>query len=68
MSDLALQKKLNIRAVVFAVSGRLGGTNEWDEAIGGPRLQLLYIHGLKQLAQAGVEFATTHSSASHARA
>jgi glycosyltransferase involved in cell wall biosynthesis/peptidoglycan/xylan/chitin deacetylase (PgdA/CDA1 family) len=52
---LPLLKERNIRAVVFAVSGCLGGTNEWDEAIGGPRLQLLDIDGLKQLAQAGVE-------------
>jgi peptidoglycan/xylan/chitin deacetylase (PgdA/CDA1 family)/GT2 family glycosyltransferase len=52
---LPLLTERNIRAVVFAVSGRLGGTNEWDEAIGGPRLQLLDIDGLKQLAQAGVE-------------
>jgi peptidoglycan/xylan/chitin deacetylase (PgdA/CDA1 family)/glycosyltransferase involved in cell wall biosynthesis len=52
---LPLLKERNIRAVVFAVSRRLGGTNEWDEAIGGPRLQLLDVDGLKQLAEAGVE-------------
>jgi peptidoglycan/xylan/chitin deacetylase (PgdA/CDA1 family)/glycosyltransferase involved in cell wall biosynthesis len=52
---LPLLKERNIPAVVFAVSGHLGGANEWDAAIGAPRLQLMDIEGLKRLAQAGVE-------------
>ncbi|MEY2603379.1 MAG: hypothetical protein QOH31_1153 [Verrucomicrobiota bacterium] len=52
---LPVLKERNIRAVVFAVSGHVGGTNEWDEAIGGLRLQLLDIDGLKQLERAGAE-------------
>ena len=52
---LPVLKERSIRAVVFAGGGLVGGTFDRDEAIGGPRLQLLDIDGLKQLAQAGVE-------------
>jgi len=52
---LPMLKERRIPAVVFAVSGRLGGTNEWDEACGAPRLRLLDLNGLRELAQAGVE-------------
>ena len=44
-----------IPAVVFAVSGHLGGTNVWDEAIGAPRLRLLDAEGLRRLAAASIE-------------
>jgi peptidoglycan/xylan/chitin deacetylase (PgdA/CDA1 family)/GT2 family glycosyltransferase len=52
---LPLLKERGIPAVVFAVSGLLGGTNKWDEAIGGAHLQLLDAPGLRALAQGGVE-------------
>jgi peptidoglycan/xylan/chitin deacetylase (PgdA/CDA1 family) len=48
-------RERKIPAVVFAVSGLVGKTNEWDEAIGAPQLRLLDANGLKALAQAGVE-------------
>ena len=33
----------------------LGGTNEWDQAIGAPRLRLLDANGLRELAKNNVE-------------
>lgn len=44
-----------IVAIVFVVSSRMGGTNEWDQAIGAPRLPLLDADGLKELVRNGVE-------------
>jgi glycosyltransferase involved in cell wall biosynthesis/peptidoglycan/xylan/chitin deacetylase (PgdA/CDA1 family) len=44
-----------IPAIAFAVSGFLGLTNVWDEAIGAPRLRLLNEEGLRKLAAGGVE-------------
>lgn len=52
---LPILRERKIPAVVFAVSGLVGKTNEWDEAIGAPQLRLLDANGLKSLAQAGVE-------------
>jgi peptidoglycan/xylan/chitin deacetylase (PgdA/CDA1 family)/GT2 family glycosyltransferase len=52
---LPMLKERRIPAIVFAVSGRLGGTNVWDEAIGAPQLRLLDAHRLRQLAQEGLE-------------
>jgi peptidoglycan/xylan/chitin deacetylase (PgdA/CDA1 family) len=52
---LPMLKERAIPAVVFAVSGFVGGTNAWDEAIGAPRLRLLDANGLRELARAGVE-------------
>jgi peptidoglycan/xylan/chitin deacetylase (PgdA/CDA1 family) len=51
---LPILKERGIPAVVFAVSGRLGGTNEWDHAIGAPQIRLLDADGLKELGAAGV--------------
>jgi peptidoglycan/xylan/chitin deacetylase (PgdA/CDA1 family)/GT2 family glycosyltransferase len=42
-------------AVAFAVSGRLGGSNEWDQKIGAGALPLLDAAGLREVAAAGVE-------------
>lgn len=39
-------------ATVFVISGRLGGTNEWDE---GPRWQLMSASQVTGLAAAGIE-------------
>ena len=44
-----------IAAIVFVVSSRMGGTNEWDQAIGAPRLPLLDADGLKELVRNGFE-------------
>jgi GT2 family glycosyltransferase/peptidoglycan/xylan/chitin deacetylase (PgdA/CDA1 family) len=44
-----------IPAIVFAVSGRIGGTNEWDRHLGAAVLPLLDAEGLKVLAAAGIE-------------
>lgn len=60
--------KQAIPAVAFAVSGRLGGTNDWDKAIGASRLQLLDAIGLRRLAQEGVEIGAhsrTHRPLTH---
>lgn len=44
-----------IPAVVFAVSGRLGGVNEWDRHLGATELPLLDAEGLRALAAGGIE-------------
>jgi peptidoglycan/xylan/chitin deacetylase (PgdA/CDA1 family)/GT2 family glycosyltransferase len=42
-------------AVAFAVSRRLGGSNEWDQAIGAGALPLLDAAGLRELRRGGIE-------------
>jgi peptidoglycan/xylan/chitin deacetylase (PgdA/CDA1 family) len=49
-------------ASVFVISGRLGGTNEWDE---GPAWPLLDADGVRRLAAAGIEIGS--HSATHVR-
>ena len=44
-----------IPAVVFAVSGQIGGVNEWDHRLGATSLPLLDVAGLRELIAAGVE-------------
>lgn len=44
-----------IPAVVFAVSGQIGGTNEWDRHLGAAKLPLLDPDGLQSLIDAGIE-------------
>ena len=44
-----------IPAVAFAVSGHVGGSNVWDQAIGAPKLRLLDFEGLRELARRGIE-------------
>jgi GT2 family glycosyltransferase/peptidoglycan/xylan/chitin deacetylase (PgdA/CDA1 family) len=44
-----------IPAVVFAVSGEIGGSNSWDHGIGAAPLPLLDADGLQVLVAAGVE-------------
>lgn len=51
---LPILKERNIPAVAFAVSRRLGGTNDWDEKIGASQLQLLDADGLLKLAKGGI--------------
>ncbi|MGI8867709.1 MAG: glycosyltransferase [Mycobacteriales bacterium] len=45
----------DVPAAAFAVAGRVGGTNEWDTAIGAQELALLDALGLRRLRDAGVE-------------
>ena len=44
-----------VPAVTFAVSGRLGGTNDWDRHLGGGNLRLLDADGLREVTQRGIE-------------
>jgi GT2 family glycosyltransferase/peptidoglycan/xylan/chitin deacetylase (PgdA/CDA1 family) len=44
-----------IPAVVFAVSGQIGGTNEWDRHLGAAHLPLLDAGGLRALIDSGFE-------------
>ena len=44
-----------IPAIVFAVSGQIGGTNEWDRHLGAGELGLLDAAGLQSLREAGIE-------------
>jgi GT2 family glycosyltransferase/peptidoglycan/xylan/chitin deacetylase (PgdA/CDA1 family) len=44
-----------IPAVVFAVSGQIGGSNEWDRHLGAAELPLLDAAGLQALREAGIE-------------
>jgi len=44
-----------IPAVVFAVSGQIGGSNEWDRHLGAAALPLLDAEGLRALREAGIE-------------
>ena len=44
-----------VPAVAFAVAGLVGGTNDWDRAIGAPPLRLLDVDGLRALERAGLE-------------
>lgn len=48
---LPILEEKHIPAVAFAVTGRLGQTNDWDTAAGAPPLRLLDAEGLRQLAR-----------------
>jgi glycosyltransferase involved in cell wall biosynthesis len=51
-------------AVVFTVTGRIGGTNTWDAARGAATLQLLSSDQIRRWAAGGIEFGAhtrTHS-------
>lgn len=45
----------DVPAVVFAVSGQIGGSNEWDRHLGASELPLLDAQGLETLRAAGIE-------------
>lgn len=55
--DVALPslQERGVPAVAFAVTGRLGGSNDWDRAIGARPLPLLDAEDLGRLYEAGVE-------------
>lgn len=52
---LPILKEQGIPAIAFAVTQRLGGTNEWDQKIGAPVMSLMDIDGLKTIANSGIE-------------
>jgi peptidoglycan/xylan/chitin deacetylase (PgdA/CDA1 family) len=52
-SALPILNRFGFTATVFALAGRLGGTNAWDA--GGPSKPLLTTDQLRQVAAAGVE-------------
>lgn len=52
---LPVLKARHIPAVAFAVSRRLGRTNDWDEKIGAVQIRLLDAEGLKALQASDVE-------------
>ncbi len=52
---LPILGKRGITAIAFAVSGRLGGTNDWDRPIGAVQRPLLNADGLRDLAEGGIE-------------
>jgi len=51
----AVLRPRGIPAVAFAVSGLVGGTNEWDRPLGARTLELADAAGLAELAGLGVE-------------
>ena len=64
---LPILKEKGIPALAFAVSKRLGGTNDWDKSLGVPPMQLLDADGLRALAKGGVAIGAhsrTHSKLS----
>ncbi len=54
-AGLPVLRSRGIPAVAFAVSGRLGATNEWSRGRGARELRLLDADGLRHLAEGGVE-------------
>jgi peptidoglycan/xylan/chitin deacetylase (PgdA/CDA1 family)/GT2 family glycosyltransferase len=52
---LPVLRELGVPAMVFAVSGRLGATNEWDRHLAAPQRRLLDAPGLRELARRGIE-------------
>jgi peptidoglycan/xylan/chitin deacetylase (PgdA/CDA1 family) len=53
---LPILKKYGFGAAVFVVTGRIGGTNTWDEAQGRGTLQLMTAEQIRYWAERGVEF------------
>jgi peptidoglycan/xylan/chitin deacetylase (PgdA/CDA1 family) len=47
-------RALDVPAIAFAVTARIGGTNDWDAEIGAAQLPLLDDEGLHMLADTGV--------------
>jgi GT2 family glycosyltransferase/peptidoglycan/xylan/chitin deacetylase (PgdA/CDA1 family) len=54
-SGLPLLRARGLPAVAFAVTRRLGATNDWDAHLGAPQIRLLDAAGLSRLAAGGVE-------------
>lgn len=49
-------RRYGFGAVMFVVTGRLGGTNTWDEAQGSATLQLMTAKQIQYWAKNGIEF------------
>ena len=58
--DVALPvlRELGVPAVAFAVSEKIGGSNDWDEHLGAPALKLADTTALKDLESSGIEVAS----------
>ncbi len=54
-AGLPILRRFGVAALAFAVSGRLGGRNEWDVAKGRKAMSLLDAAGLAEIAGQGVE-------------
>jgi GT2 family glycosyltransferase/peptidoglycan/xylan/chitin deacetylase (PgdA/CDA1 family) len=52
---LPILDERGIPAAAFAVTRRLGSTNDWDQAIGASQMRLLDADGLRKLVENGVE-------------
>jgi GT2 family glycosyltransferase/peptidoglycan/xylan/chitin deacetylase (PgdA/CDA1 family) len=57
LADAALPvlREVGAPALAFVVTGRVGGTNDWDAAIGATQVPLLGVAGLRTVAAEGVE-------------
>jgi glycosyltransferase involved in cell wall biosynthesis len=51
---LPMLRELGLPALAFAVTGRVGGTNEWDAGMGAPKLPLADAAGLRELVEGRV--------------
>lgn len=51
LAALPLLREFQAPAVAFAVSGKIGGSYDWDEALGAPRLSLIDEDGLVTAAE-----------------
>jgi glycosyltransferase involved in cell wall biosynthesis len=51
---LPLLREFQVPALAFAVTGKLGATNDWDAPMGAPQLPLLGAEGLRTLAEENV--------------
>jgi glycosyltransferase involved in cell wall biosynthesis/peptidoglycan/xylan/chitin deacetylase (PgdA/CDA1 family) len=58
IADFALPilRQYGMRAAVYVVTGRVGGTNTWDESQGSGSLHLMSAEQIRQWADQGVEF------------
>jgi glycosyltransferase involved in cell wall biosynthesis/peptidoglycan/xylan/chitin deacetylase (PgdA/CDA1 family) len=53
---LPILRRYKMKAAVFVVTGRVGGTNTWDEEQGSGTLHLMSAEQIREWACAGIEF------------
>jgi len=53
---LPILRRYGMTAAVYVVTGRIGGTNTWDEAQGSGTLQLMTAEEIRNWADQGIEF------------